>query len=225
MQEAQSSIRPAAAHVCLYLGFKGDISQCGASSANKWFWSSWETNARSWDISDLDNLPECPILYCSFPSLKDPLYEPGPEVRHTGEVVTFVPFEAFEQWSGTPWRKRGEDYLSMKKKIEESMLEQFLAHMPELRPFLDYVELSTPLSTEYFCRPVEGSIYGIEPTPARFDNPWIRPNPPIKNLYFSGSEVASVGVIGAMMGGVLAAVAAEPFSGFQYIRGAMQKRG
>ena len=104
------------------------------------------------------------------------------------------------------------------------MLHQFLSRMPQLRPFLDYVELSTPLSTEYFCRPMAGSIYGIEPTPDRFENPWIRPNPPIKNLYFSGSEVASVGVIGAMMGGVLAAVAAEPFAGFQYIRGVTQKR-
>ena len=225
VREAQSNIRPAPAHVCLYLGFKGDIRECGASSANKWFWNTWETNARSWDITDLDNLPECPILYCSFPSLKDPMYDPGPECRHTGEVVTFVPFEMFEKWSGTEWRKRGDDYLAMKKKIEDSMLEQFLEHMPELRPFLDYVELSTPLSTEYFCRPMAGSIYGIEPTPERFDNPWIRPNPPIKNLYFSGSEVASVGVIGAMMGGVLAALAAEPFSGFQYIRGATQKRG
>ena len=102
------------------------------------------------------------------------------------------------------------------------MMTQFLQNMPELEPFLDYVELSTPLSTEHFCRPMEGSIYGIEPTPERFKNPWIRPNPPIKNLFFSGSEVASVGVIGAMMGGVLAATAAEPLSAFQFLRECMK---
>jgi all-trans-retinol 13,14-reductase len=30
----------APAHVCLYLGFKGDIRQAGASGANQWFWRS-----------------------------------------------------------------------------------------------------------------------------------------------------------------------------------------
>jgi len=224
VKEAQQNVRPAPAHVCLYLGFKGDIRKAGASSANKWFWNTWESTEREWDISDPDNLSDCDILYCSFPSLKDPLYDPGPENRHTGEVVTFVPYDAFEPWSDTKWRKRGEEYQQLKAKIEKKMLTQFLQQMPELEPFLDYVELSTPLSTEYFCRPMAGSIYGIEPTPERFKNPWIRPNPPIKNLYFSGSEVASVGVIGAMMGGVLAAAAAEPWASFQFLRECGNKR-
>ena len=83
---------------------------------------------------------------------------------------------------------------------------------------IDVVELSTPLSTDNFCRPMAGSIYGIEPTPERFRNPWLRARSPIKNLFFSGSEVASVGVIGAMMGGVLAAASAEPLGAFDLLR-------
>ena len=101
---------------------------------------------------------------------------------------------------------------------------QFFRNMPELEAMLDYVELSTPLSTDHFCRPMEGSIYGIEPTPERFNNPWLRPKSPIKNLYFSGSEVASVGVIGAMMGGVLAAAAAEPRSTMSFLKEASADR-
>ena len=90
--------------------------------------------------------------------------------------------------------------------------------MPGLRDMVDYVELSTPVSTDNFCRPVAGSIYGLEPTPERFRSPWLRPRSPIKGLFFSGSEVATVGVIGAMMGGVLAAVAAEPWAAIRYLR-------
>ena len=75
---------------------------------------------------------------------------------------------------------------------------------------VDYVELSTPLSTDHFVRPVGGSIYGLEPTPERFQNRWLRPRSPVSGLFFAGSEVATVGVIGAMMGGVLAAASAEP---------------
>jgi all-trans-retinol 13,14-reductase len=66
--------------------------------------------------------------------------------------------------------------------------------------------------TDHFVRPTQGSIYGIEPTPGRFKNPWLKPRSPIRNLYFSGSDVASVGVMGAMMGGVLCAAACEPLA-------------
>jgi len=211
-------LNPASAHVCLYLGFKGDIREAGAGSENRWFYNTWDTEHVTWDISDPDNLPLAPILYCSFPSLKDPRHEPGPEVRHTGEVVTFVPWDAFEAWSGTGWRKRGEGYPELKEKLEAHLLTQLIEKMPALEPLLDYVELSTPLSTEHFVRPVRGSIYGLEPTPERFATGALKPQSPIKNLYFSGSEVSSVGVIGAMMGGVLAAVAAEPRKAMKIIR-------
>ena len=55
-----------------------------------------------------------------------------------------------------------------------------------------------------------GSIYGIEATPDRFRNKHLRPATPIKGLYMAGSEIATVGVIGAMMGGVMSVMAAEP---------------
>ncbi len=224
---ARTALReqPASAHVCLYLGFKGDIREAGASAANQWFYDVWEWDSDSdaWDISDPDALPDAPCLYCSFPSLKDPEHDPGPEQRHTGEVVTFVPWETFEQWAGTPWRKRGPEYDALKQKLQDKLLDQFLRRMPGLREHLDYVELSTPVSTETFVRPMNGSIYGIEPTPQRFDNPWLRPKSPIPGLFFAGSEVTTVGVMGAMMGGVLGAAAVAPLEAMKYIREGEQR--
>ena len=49
-------------------------------------------------------------------------------------------------------------------------------------------------------------------------NPWLKPRTPIKNLYFAGSEVAGVGVIGAMMGGILSVMAAEPRKTMRYMQ-------
>jgi all-trans-retinol 13,14-reductase len=207
----------ASAHLCLYLGFEGDIREAGASAANEWFYETWDLEEEAWDVEDPASRAGC--LYCSFPSLKDPQHDPGPRVRHTGEVVTFVPYETFARWKGTQWKRRPEEYDAFKADIERRMLDQFFEHMPGLRDKLVYAELSTPLSTEHFVRPMAGSIYGIEPTPERFDDPWLRPRSPIPGLFFSGSEVASVGVVGAMMGGVLAAVAAEPVAGMRYLRG------
>ncbi|MEZ4319714.1 MAG: NAD(P)/FAD-dependent oxidoreductase [Myxococcota bacterium] len=207
-------LRPASAHVCLYLGFEGDIRSAGASSANEWFWSTWDCEIDAWDIT-AEPLGAAPILYCSFPSLKDPEHDPGPDQLHTGEVVTFVPWSVFEPWVGTRWKKRGADYDALKKRLEDALLAQFLERMPGLRPMLKHVELSTPVSTEHFTRPMHGSIYGIEPTPERFATDGLKPRSPIPGLFFAGSEVSTVGVVGAMMGGVLAAVAMEPLKGMQ----------
>ncbi|MCP4808038.1 MAG: NAD(P)/FAD-dependent oxidoreductase [Proteobacteria bacterium] len=217
-KEAVSGLAAASAHLCLYIGFKGDITKVGASAANKWFYRVYSSETDSWEVRE-DGVPEtAPCLYTSFPSLKDPDHDPGPEVRHTGEVVTFVPWSVYEKWSGTTWRKRGEDYDAFKEMVEKALLADFLKCMPELEPLIDYVELSTPISTETFCRPIEGSIYGIEPTPERFENDHLKPRARLPGLFFSGSEVTTVGVMGAMMGGVLCAAAIEPMGVFNHIR-------
>lgn len=213
------ALPPAPAHVCLYLGFKGgDIRTAGAGPYNQWFYGTWDTELDAWQIDDPANLPPAPVLYCSYPSLKDPEHDPGPDQRHTGEVVTFVPWDRFSGWLGTRWRRRGGDYDQLKKALQDRLLAQFLEKMPGLRPYVDHVELSTPLSTDTFVRPVQGSIYGLLPTPARFANPYLRPRSPIPGLYFAGSEVASVGVIGAMMGGALAAAAVDPLGATRLLR-------
>jgi all-trans-retinol 13,14-reductase len=87
-----------------------------------------------------------------------------------------------------------------------------------------YAELSTPLSTEHFTRAAAGAIYGIEPTPERFANRWLRPRTPVPGLFLSGSDVGTAGVIGAMLGGMLAAVAAEPLPALGWLRRTVARR-
>lgn len=219
-----AALAPAPAHVCLYLGFRGDIRSAGASAANKWFYESWSSEEEAWRVDGGDPLPPAPVLYCSFPSLKDPTHDATAAQLHTGEVVTFVPWEVFAPYRDQRWRKRGPEYERLKARLQARLLEQLLEHMPGLRDKIAYAELSTPVSTHHFVRPMNGSIYGLAPTPARFQQTALRPRAPIAGLYFAGSEVATVGVIGAAMGGVLAALAAEPVRGMKYL-GTATRRG
>ncbi len=210
------TLTPASAHVCLYLGFEGDIRKAGATAANQWFWEVWDSEDDAWMVKPGEALPRAPVLYTSFPSVKDPLHPPGG--KHTGEVVTFVPWRVFEPWLDKKWRRRGADYEAFKQKMTDQLLAQLFERLPALKPMLAYAELSTPLSTDHFVRPVNGSIYGVEPTPERFANPGLKPRSPIPGLFFGGSDVSAVGVIGASMGGMLAAVAAEPWAAMGWLR-------
>ncbi len=205
-----AQLNPAPAHLCLYLGFKGDIQAAGAGAANKWFYNTWDMEFDEWEVQPNQPLTECPVLYCSFPSLKDPSHDPGADQHHTGEVVTFVPFDTFARWREQPWRNRDEDYQAFKQAMTDQLLKQFFERMPALKPMLDFAELGTPLSTDHFCRPMKGSIYGIEPTVERYACDHLRAHSPIKNLFFSGCEVGAVGVMGAMAGGMVCAMAMEP---------------
>ncbi len=211
-------LAPSPAHVCLYLGFEGDIRAAGATAANQWFYETWDMEQDAWDVGPDGPRGDAPVLYCSFPSLKDPAHDPGPRERHTGEVVTFVPWETFAPWKDARWHKRGDDYEALKQKTQDALLAHFVRRMPALEKHITHVELSTPASTHHFVRPMQGAIYGLEPTTERFENEWLRPRSPIPGLFFGGSEVATVGVIGAMMGGVLGAAAARPLPVMDVVR-------
>jgi all-trans-retinol 13,14-reductase len=198
------------AHVCLYVGFKGDIASAGATRSCQWFYETWDQEQGTWKVEPGQPLPCPPLLFTSYPSLKDPEHKAGEELRHTGELIAFVPWQTFERWRDVPFRERGEDYDVFKKEMGERMLDVMFQHHPKLRDMVAYWELSTPLSTDYFVRPQQGAIYGLAGSSARYANRWLRPQTPIPGLWMAGSDIGSCGVAGALMGGVLCALAMEP---------------
>lgn len=202
------SLQSSPPHICLHLAVEGDIHAAGGTSANQWFVESYDTEIRDWDVSDPNAV--APILYMSFPSLKDPNHQPGPEQRHTAEVVTFVPWKAFEQWKETRRGLRNPDYMAFKKEIEARLVAQLSKYVPKILAITKFQELSTPLSTVHFTRAIEGGIYGLEATPRRFAMSELRTRTPIPGLYLGGSDVTTLGITGAFVGGLLAAGTIDP---------------
>ena len=214
---------PGPAHLSLYLGFKGDIARHGAERYCQWYFDTWDMETEGWDISPDRPIEPSPVLFCSFPSLKDPSHDPGSEQRNTGEIITFVPWDAFARWSDTRWKKRGQSYDDFKEKLTEVMLEQYLQHYPELAPMIDHAEMSTPLSTNHFAASARGSIYGLGTTPDRFGDMSLLPRTPVKGLYLGGVDVSTPGIAGGLSGGVMAAVAAEPLKGARFLQPLMKR--
>jgi all-trans-retinol 13,14-reductase len=86
--------------------------------------------------------------------------------------------------------------------------------MPQLEGALDFYELATPLSTEWFHLYDRGEIYGLDHSPGRFDQDWLHPVSPVKGLYMTGQDMVTAGVGGALIAGLLTTGAMVGFREF-----------
>ena len=87
------------------------------------------------------------------------------------------------------------------------MLRHLYDKLPQLEGKIDYFELSTPLSTEWFSAYKHGELYGLDHTPERLQQDWLRPETKIEGLWLTGQDILTCGVTGAMMAGVLTTTA------------------
>jgi all-trans-retinol 13,14-reductase len=74
--------------------------------------------------------------------------------------------------------------------------------LPAVSGAIETWELSTPLSTRHFANAERGQIYGLAHAPDRFLTRDLRPRTPIEDLFLTGQDVATCGVVGALSGAV-----------------------
>ena len=80
--------------------------------------------------------------------------------------------------------------------------------MPSVIGNIVYTELSTPVTTRHFMNYGHGEIYGLASTPERFAIRILGARTPIRGLYLTGQDVSTLGVVGALFGGIISASAA-----------------
>ena len=204
------AVEPSVGYIGLYLGLEGDVASNGASTANDWIYEDWNVDAL-W--TDPAGESDAPMVFVSFPSLKDPSHDPGPKHRHTCEIVSFVDPDAFKAWEHEGMHRgdlRETAYVEMKERIEHKLLAQFSRHYPRLAPMVNFVTSSTPVSVATFTGAEHGAMYGLSTSPDRFLSDALRPRTPIGGLFLAGQDVCCPGVTGALMGGLMAAVSVDP---------------
>ena len=198
------ALRPSAAHLSLYLGLDRSAAELGLPKHNLWIYPSADHDA-SLAERPYDPAAPLPVAYVSFPSAKDPDFERRHPGKATIEVVTVAPWSWFAPWQDTRWSKRGDDYAAFKAQLTAQMLAVLDAHVPQARAHIAHSELSTPLSTRHFAGYTRGEIYGVDHTPERFRQAWLKPRTALPGLWLTGQDVATCGVAGALIGGVLCA--------------------
>jgi all-trans-retinol 13,14-reductase len=203
LESQLKGLAPSVAHICLYIGLKKDSQELQLPRSNFWIYPSYDhdKNVREYLDNPEDN--PFPVVYISFPSAKDPDWERRYPGTSTIEIISLAPYDWFKKWENTRWGKRGEDYEELKEKWSLRLLDNLYGQLPHLRGEIDYYELSTPLSTKNFTAYQSGEIYGLDHSPARFQNEFLTPHTPINNLYLTGQDIVSCGIGGALMGGLI----------------------
>ena len=200
-------LRPSTAHLCLYVGLSQSDAALRLQGTNLWVYPSFDHDTNVERFKHDMNSP-FPAVYISFPSAKDPDFARRHPGRATIDVITLLPYDGFARWGETRWKRRGEEYDALKRQLAERLRAELEQQVPTASGNIACAELSTPLTTRHFMNYGHGEIYGIAPTPERFMMRGLGARTPVRGLYLTGQDVASLGVVGALFGGVISASAA-----------------
>jgi len=199
-------IATSTAHLSLYIGLSKSAEELGLSGTNLWIHPSFDHDANVDRFArDLD--AAFPFVYISFPSAKDPDFERRHPGKSTIEAIVMVPYAAFTRWAETRWKRRGEEYDALKQRLAARLREEVERQVPAVVGHIEHAELSTPLSTRHFMNYAQGEIYGLGATPQRYGLRELSARTPVRGLYLTGQDVTSLGVVGALFGGVVSASA------------------
>ena len=193
-------------HICLYVGFKESNQAMHFNSTQYWVLPGYDHDSNVARYL-ADPQARMPLVWITFPSAKDPEWDRRYPGRATLTAVTLASYDWFSRWRGTEWHKRGTEYDDFKEQFAQRLLAEVYRQVPQAKGKVDYYELSTPLSTQHFCNHSRGEIFGLELSPTRFQQRWLRPHLPIKNLYLCGQDIVTNGVGASAISGVLTASA------------------
>jgi all-trans-retinol 13,14-reductase len=202
----------------LFLGLRRDPREMGFNGENYWIFESFNHDEMYAQRNEVLG-GRAAMAYLSFPSLKDRHAQ-----RHTAEIIAPLSYGSLEAHRNEPWRRRSPEYESVKKRVTQALLDLVERHNPGFCDLVEYSELATPLTFEHFTTAPSGTIYGYPATPERYGKAWLGPRTPIENLYLTGSDAALLGIMGALMGGVLTASLLVGSFGFLEIMRAARSR-
>ena len=200
LQKRLAKTRYSVTSLLFFLTVDMDV-RAGMDSGNIWKLSDLSVDQiyEKMVADDILSEDEFPGLFISCTTLKDP---PSFNGRyHNIEVVTFIDYKTFERFNGEGGNKSPE-YLAMKKRICEKMLNSLEKIIPGVSTKIVQMELGTPITNEFYINSTRGNAYGTEKTFGQ-SGPFSFPaKSEIENLYLCGASILAHGVAGAANSGV-----------------------
>ena len=154
--------------------------------------------------------------FITFPSMKDKEWS----LKHPGKVscqmLVMSDYSWFENFKGIE-NERLDGYKEIKEKWLRKCISIFLQYFPKAKDKIEVMDISTPLSIEYYLNAARGGAVGLDVTPTRFVDSAIRrqldPVTDIPGLYLTGQDTILCGVTLAQLSGVITAFRISGFFG------------
>lgn len=209
VQRQLGAVRPGLSIFSVFICLRGTKKDLGL----------WSTNYYVYFDTDMDKAMEhylslprdkaaahMPLLFIASPSSKDPTWEDRFPDRSTLIVLVPTSYEWFEEWRDEPKGKRSSDYETLKSSFVEASLSVVLKLFPQLEGKVDSVAGGSPLTTQFYLAAPRGACYGADHDLSRL-HPHVmasmRAQSPIPNLYLTGQDIFTCGLMGALQGALL----------------------
>lgn len=186
----------------VYLDFKEDTVPYMNSNYYGYDASPWEC-----EDYDQESWPKG-FLYMHMCHKRDPKF------ARAGVILSYMKMAEVEEFRGTKVGHRGAEYEEFKRVKAEKLLESLERHFPGLNASLRNIYTSTPLTYEDYTGTPEGGMYGIAKDASLGPAGRIPHKTRIPNLFFTGQNVNSHGMLGVLVGTI---VTCSEFLGSQEI--------
>ncbi|KAK2092770.1 hypothetical protein P7K49_029299 [Saguinus oedipus] len=123
-------------------------------------------------------------------------------------VLTPSAYEWFEEWQAKLKGKWGSDYETFKSSFVEASMSTVMKLLkpPQLEGKVDSVTAGSPLTNQFYLAAPRGACYGADHDLGRL-HPRVmaslRAQSPIPNLYLTGQDIFTCGLVGALQGALL----------------------
>ncbi len=194
---------PSASMIHLHIGLSSVPERWKWKSCNIWSYPGYDFDEIHRDMKR-EILPEKLSTFTSVSYRKNPESHPlgKGKVMPSVTVLGIVHYKHFKPYMSMTGKKRTEDYIKLKKRIEKRLLKEVEKIFPGITERAKYIEVATPFTQYRYTLNKLGGSYGF----ARTTDNWFVGKPPwyhpMKNVWLTGANAGFHGVMGAIQAGI-----------------------
>ncbi|XP_028930827.1 all-trans-retinol 13,14-reductase [Ornithorhynchus anatinus] len=204
-----SPLRHSITMFSVFVGLRGSHKELGLEATNYYvyFNTNMDEAMESYLRTAREEAPaKIPFFFIASSSAKDPMWEERFPAHSTVVMLFPTLYEWFEEWQKEPSGKRASDYEALKTSFTDASLAALMKLHPQLEGKVDSISAGSPLTCQFYLASPHGECYGIDHDLARLRPDVLaslRAQSPIPNLYLTGQDVFTCGLMGALQGALL----------------------